>query len=426
VILTYTNASNYEQLVITSSVAVACPFEASFVDYQFLTDAPGAVDGSVNNATVTLLNYPQPGLRRMVKGINFQNAGTVSTTVSITLSKTVAGVTTTYDLISSLILGAGSTLTYNDRTGWRVITQMGGSLNLRAGWVQTFMVNSTWYKPAGCKFFMVDVVGGGGAGGAGGAGNSLYIGGGGGGGCRVRRLFLASDLPASVAISVAAQTASASGVLNSAGNNGAAGGSSSFGSYLISYGGGGGCGGNNNGSGGASAGGGGGGATSVGVSGTSSSMTSGGAAMLTSAVLSGGLPTAQGGAGMNGSQGGTTSFLGGGGGGGGGRNGGNSYFSAGGGGGNTTYPPGTVGQGQFPASTLSGANGFSVLGFMGTGGAYGYNISTTGDCTGGKGGDGGWPGGGGGGGGSAVSSGGNATGGAGGKGGAGMVRVMGW
>ena len=108
----------------------------------------------------------------------------------------------------------------------------GGSISGVAGLVassyQEFTSSGTWTKPAGANFVYVEAIGGGGSG-----GNNFSTGGsGGGGGLYVSRVFRASDLTATVAVTVGAGGVAVGG--NSNGNNGSA---STFASYLSAPGG---------------------------------------------------------------------------------------------------------------------------------------------------------------------------------------------
>lgn len=98
---------------------------------------------------------------------------------------------------------------------------------------------TTWTKPAGCGYVIVEVIGGGGggAGAQGGGATSLAAGGGGGGGGFSRRRIACSSLAATETITVG--LAGASGA-DSPATAGGAGGSSSFGAWLSGGGGGGG------------------------------------------------------------------------------------------------------------------------------------------------------------------------------------------
>ncbi|HEX9503629.1 MAG TPA: hypothetical protein VF974_04895 [Patescibacteria group bacterium] len=308
---------------------------------------------------------------------------------------------------------------------------------------QTFTANGTWTKPSGITAVQVTCIGAGGGGG-GGASNSAATGGGGGGGGGFygTRIFKASDLGATVAVTVGSGgTAGAGGTggLNNAAGGGA-GGNSLFGTVLTAYGGGGGGAGNQAGN--APGGGGGGGSGGVGPNGVNNTATIGG------------VPATGTGNGINGQGGGSiivspyngsnsefggggggnsfndvtmgpggSSLFGAAGGGGGGYHdginaraggvGGNvqSYVAGGGGGGGASGNPGVVG--------TAGMAGTSLL--CGTGGGGGG--ASTGASAGGAGGAGGAIGGGGGGGGANRNSG---AGGAGGVGGRGEIRIIAW
>lgn len=107
----------------------------------------------------------------------------------------------------------------------------GGYLNT----IRYYTGSSTWTKPAGLKFVIVEVVGGGGGGGgaAAPAAGNCAAGAGGGGGGYAREKIAAASLGATETVTVgAAGTAGSAGA-----NNGGAGGTTSFGSHLQATGG---------------------------------------------------------------------------------------------------------------------------------------------------------------------------------------------
>lgn len=98
--------------------------------------------------------------------------------------------------------------------------------------IQTFTASGTWTKPSGATWVMVELWGGGGGGGRTSGGQA----GGGGGGGYSQRLFRASDLSSTVAVTVGAGGTGRTG----SDGDGSDGGTTSFGAHLSATGGGGG------------------------------------------------------------------------------------------------------------------------------------------------------------------------------------------
>lgn len=229
----------------------------------------------------------------------------------------------------------------------------------------------TWTKPTqvtASSTVLVECWGGGGAGSGADSGTNSRTGGG-GGGAYLSRLFLASNLTSTVAVTIGA---GGTGVSDSSGN---AGGNTTFGSYLIAYGGGGG------GLGTAGGGGGGGGALGAGGNSTSNTGASGGGP-LGSAASSANSGLGGAGGGTN-ASGGASAF--GGGGGGSANTGGGSVYGGGGGGGGQTSSVSAGGTSLFGGN--GGASGNSATGGAGSvpGGGGGGTYSSSGNLTGGAG-----------------------------------------
>jgi hypothetical protein len=324
-----------------------------------------------------------------------------------------------------------------------VLAAAGGSI----ADVQAFTVagGHTWTKPSGCTFVEVICYGGGGGGGGGASLATAAVakgGAGGGGGSVTRKIYRASDLGATEAVTVgAAGTAGAAGAAGAAGGDGGVGGTSTFGTTVLqrAYGGGGGRGGATSAV--VSAGGGGAGTGSAGVTGTATSGAGGGP---------GTANTTDGATGGQGAPSGTTAtglrYAEYGGAGGGGSTttypGGSSLFGggAGGAGGCHTNAPavtqpsaggesGSLTAGAAANAGTSGAvptvGGAGLAGIPGRGGGGGGGGGSTvaAGVAGAAGGAGGLGGGGGGGGGVGMNPG---VGGAGGAGGSGAVYVFSW
>ena len=259
----------------------------------------------------------------------------------------------------------------------------------------TTVGTATWTKPANAKQVFVQLIGGGGGGGGGGkvaSGTACSGGSGGGGSGFTDVLFNATELPATVSVTVGGGGAGGAGAsVIGTGSNGGGGGSSNFGTYARAQAGSGGNGGNS--AGGAAAGGSGqyngngGGAGNSGAAGSNGGYVSrggsggggGGGISATPAVfnggsggfgmttlVAGGTAGTAGSAGGNGGAGnttGVTSFFnasgGGGGGAGSGTTGGNGGAAAGygqgGGGGGSTYGTGSAGTGG------NGAQGMVIV-----------------------------------------------------------------
>jgi len=227
---------------------------------------------------------------------------------------------------SAVTVGTGLTYT----SGTLSSTQSSGVLTD----VQTFTSTGTWTKPSGAKWVSVEIWGAGGSGRA-----HPTFGGGGGGGAYATRLFLASDISATVSVTIGAGGTSVSGT--TVGN---AGGNTSFGAYLVGYG---------------------------GEGGSGSGAAGGAGTNYLSSVGTNGYYDAQGG-GSNGAAGGKSYFGGGGGGG---------FSSSAAGAGGTSYYGGAGGAGNFTGNATAGSvpgggGGGSLGGNSGAGGNGKCIVST--------------------------------------------------
>ena len=191
-------------------------------------------EGSLSGTTdVDVVGAPAAGKTRQVKEFTIFNADTVSHTINV--YKDVSG---TNRPIVQAVLRSGETLIYNADNSWSIFSQAGEtSVTLRE-----YIANNTYTKPAGLKAAFVFGGGAGGGGGSGArlaAGTNRFGGGGGGGGAVVWRMLTATEIAASVAITIGVGGPGASGVVanDTNGTAGTAGTDTSFGALMVAKGG---------------------------------------------------------------------------------------------------------------------------------------------------------------------------------------------
>lgn len=297
--------------------------------------------GGTGNAITAALDPPLTS--GLADGMSFWLTPTANNTTAATIAINGASAQAIRDSAgvalpgNMLVAGVQCLITWNATAGhFRILNSMQITKIVN---YQAFTASGTWTKPAGTPagaLVVIECVG------AGGGGNTSGGPGGGGGGS-VRRVFPASAVGSSVAVTIGAGGA--------AGNPGSQGGASSFGSLVTAYGGGGGS--------ASSAGGGGGGAKGPGLStgvpggpaggATDGASGVGGGYGSTSGSGPGGDGYEGGGGGGRGTAGGSSVY----GGGGGGTTGGTSVFS--GAGGNTSQAGAAPGGGGGP--NAAGARG---------------------------------------------------------------------
>ena len=183
---------------------------------------------------VTAVSAPGASTTRQIAHLTVYNADTV--TRIITVQKDVSA--TNYVVVKAS-LASGATLQFSRENGWTVLNTGAGQESLV---LTQFIANGTWNKSATLKAALVCCLGAGGGGGSGrqgAAGENRFGGGGGGGGALVWRMFQASSMSPSYAITVGTGGGGAAGQASTSsnGNTGTTGGDSSFGSAVIAKGG---------------------------------------------------------------------------------------------------------------------------------------------------------------------------------------------
>lgn len=231
-------ANDRIEIVTDASATTTEPvFTASYQDITSagMTVPQSSSQGSTAGTTdTTLVAAPAASTNRQVTYISVFNSDTVARTIRI--YKDVSG--TEYNLCLTT-LQVGDTLEWSRETGWHIL-----STSSQESVIFTpFTASGTWTKPAGLKRVLVTCVGAGGGSGSGrqgAAGENRFGGGGGGGGAIVWRNISASDLTATVTVTIGAGgTAGASQASTSSnGNAGGAGGDTSFGAFVVAKGGG--------------------------------------------------------------------------------------------------------------------------------------------------------------------------------------------
>ena len=227
-------ASASANLSIVTGSAGTVEVMCSYVDFASGTVTPGsAANVSISTATTTSIVAGVASTVRNIKALCIRNDhASTANDIEVRITDGTTPVT-----VWRGTLLAQEQVIFTDQ-GWTVFTSGGIPKNASSTGqvdIQTFTANGTWTKPTSFtpKVVFVKMWG---AGGGGGAGASLATavvakgGAGGGGGAFVRETYLASDLPATVSVTVGTGgSAGVPGAAGAAGGAGGIGGTTSFG-----------------------------------------------------------------------------------------------------------------------------------------------------------------------------------------------------
>lgn len=115
------------EAVLAGAVATNQPtFVSSYVDVGSNYYVPGEQDGALNSTTdVVTVTAPGQGRTRQVKLMTFYNADTAPVTLQVHYDNNG-----TERVMVRVTLAVGSTLIYTDGEGWRVLTALGGIIEV--------------------------------------------------------------------------------------------------------------------------------------------------------------------------------------------------------------------------------------------------------------------------------------------------------
>lgn len=234
----YITANNQSLTCKLDSAVIAneLVFTTSFQDIiasgmQFPMDSSTGL--TTGTSLVTVMSSPASATTRRLDNFSLFNADTSAAVA--TIYKTVAGID--YQWCKTL-LQPGDTLEWSRDLGWKIFTTTTNQSYL----LTEFIASGTFTKSQNSKrvvMFGIGAGGGGGSGRQGAAGENRFGGGGAGGGATVWRQFAASELPATITVTIGTggTGGAAQASTSTNGNAGTIGGDTTIGAYLTAKGG---------------------------------------------------------------------------------------------------------------------------------------------------------------------------------------------